>query len=86
MFDKEWKVNDITYKQKRKLWHGSISSFQGEEVDNDKYFKLIDQVEEYSGLTEKDFVKDDKTPLTMGEIDLLLQEVYTKYVGIAKKG
>ena len=46
----------------------------------------MNRVEDLSGLKEADYIKDDKTPLTMGEIDLLLQEVFTQYMGIEKKG
>ena len=34
---------------------------------------------------EKDYVDKDKNPLDMSKIDLLLQEVFTQYMGIEKK-
>ena len=85
MFDKEWEVKDINYKERRELWHLSLSSFAGTEVVHDKYFKMINKVEEISGLSEKDFVHKDKSLLTMAEIDLLLQEVFASYMGTEKK-
>lgn len=85
MFGKQWKVKSITYKEKRKLWHGSIKAFDGDVVKQDEYFALMENVELLSGLKEKDYVDKDKKPLDMSQIDLLLQEVFTQYMGIEKK-
>jgi hypothetical protein len=86
MFKKEWKVKALVYKEKRELWQDSIRAFPEGAVDQSGYFVLMNRVEDLSGLKEADYIKDDKTPLTMGEIDLLLQEVFTQYMGIEKKG
>jgi hypothetical protein len=85
MFDKEWEVKDINYKEKRELWQLSLSSFAGSEVVQEKYFDMINKVEELSGLSEKDYVHKDKSLLTMAEIDLLLQEVFASYMSTEKK-
>ena len=79
MFNKKWKVNSITYKEKRELWQLSLSAFRDDNINQDDYFKLINRVEELSGLTEKDMKS-----LTMGKIDLLLQQVFTDYMGLEK--
>ncbi len=80
MFNKKWKVNSITYKEKRELWQLSLNAFRDDNINQDDYFKLINRVEELSGLTEKDMKS-----LTMGKIDLLLQQVFTDYMGLEKK-
>tara|TARA_B100000965_G_scaffold406007_1_gene442415 strand:+ start:2258 stop:2518 length:261 start_codon:yes stop_codon:yes gene_type:complete len=80
MFNKKWKVNSITYKEKRELWQLSLNAFRDDNISQDDYFKLINRVEELSGLTEKDMKS-----LTMGKIDLLLQQVFTDYMGLEKK-
>jgi hypothetical protein len=80
MFDKEWLVNDITYKQKRELWQLSLNAFKDDKDNQDEYFILINKVEEFSGLVEKDLSK-----LSMAQIDLLLQEIFTQYMGLEKK-
>ena len=85
MFNKEWEVNNPTYKEKRELWKLNATTFDGENVNQDNYFKLLDKVEEISGLSEKDFVHKDKSLLSMAEIDLLLQEVFASYMGTEKK-
>tara|TARA_R100000664_G_scaffold14364_1_gene22571 strand:+ start:1304 stop:1564 length:261 start_codon:yes stop_codon:yes gene_type:complete len=80
MFDKEWEVNPITYKQKRELWQLSLNAFREDKENEDDYFKLINKVEELSGLTEKDM-----DSLSMAQIDLLLQQIFTDYMGLEKK-
>ena len=80
MFNKKWKVNSITYKEKIELWQLSLNAFRDDNINQDDYFKLINRVEELSGLTEKDMKS-----LTMGKIDLLLQQVFTDYMGLEKK-
>tara|TARA_R100001530_G_scaffold54222_1_gene40014 strand:+ start:63 stop:338 length:276 start_codon:yes stop_codon:yes gene_type:complete len=85
MFKKEWEVKDINYKERRELWQLSLGSFVNSEVVQDKYFEMINKVEELSGLQEKDYIKKDKSLLTMAEIDLLLQEVFASYMSMEKK-
>jgi|TARA_A100001391_G_scaffold154433_1_gene112202 hypothetical protein len=80
MFEREWEAKPITYKQKRELWQLSLIAFKEEGQDEKDYFKLMNKVEEFSGLTEKDF-----TDLSMGQIDLVLQQVFTQYMGLEKK-
>ena len=80
LFDKEWEVNPITYKQKRELWQLSLNAFREDKKNEDDYFKLINKVEELSGLTEKDMGS-----LSMAQIDLLLQQIFTDYMGLEKK-
>ncbi len=80
LFDKEWNVNSITYKQKRELWQLSLVAFKDDKTNEDDYFKLINRVEELSGLTEKDLES-----ISMGQIDLLMQQIFTDYMGLEKK-
>ena len=47
MFDKEWEVNNPTYKQKREL-QKSLNAFRDDKENQDDYFKLINRVEELS--------------------------------------
>ena len=85
MFDKEWKINAITYEQRRQLWQLSLASFAGKEIVQDKYFEMINMVEKLSGLKESDYIHKDDKLLTMAEIDLLLQEIFAYYMGTEKK-
>ena len=80
MFDKEWEVNPITYKQKRELWQLSLNAFRDDKETQDDYFKLINRVEELSGITEKEI-----NSLSMAQVDLLLQQIFTDYMGLEKK-
>ena len=81
MFDKEWEVKPLTYREKRELWLMSLKAFPDGEINQDKYFDLMLKVEKMSGLKEKDLEQ-----LNMGDVDLLLQEIYQQYMGIEKKG
>ena len=80
MFDKEWDISSITYKQKRELWQLSLNAFRDDKENQDEYFKLINRVEELSGLTEKEV-----NSLSMAQVDLLLQQIFTDYMGLEKK-
>ena len=80
MFNKEWDINPITYKQKRELWQLSLNAFRDDKENQDEYFKLINRVEELSGLTEKEV-----NSLSMAQVDLLLQQIFTDYMGLEKK-
>jgi len=80
MFDKEWDISSITYKQKRELWQLSLNAFRDDKDNQDDYFKLINRVEELSGLTEKDLES-----ISMAKVDLLLQQIFTEYMGLEKK-
>ena len=80
MFDKEWEVNPITYKQKRELWQLSLNAFRDDKENQDDYFKFINRVEELSGITEKEI-----NSLSMAQVDLLLQQIFTDYMGLEKK-
>lgn len=80
MFDKEWEVSPITYKQKRELWQLSLNAFRDDKENQDDYFLLINRVEELSGVTEKELES-----LSMAQIDLLLQRIFTEYMGLEKK-
>ena len=80
MFDKEWDISSITYKQKRELWQLSLNAFRDDKDNQDDYFKLINRVEELSGVTEKDLES-----ISMAQVDLLLQQIFTEYIGLEKK-
>ena len=80
MFEKEWEVKSITYRQKRELWQLSLNAFRDDKDNQDDYFKLINRVEELSGVTEKDLES-----ISMAQVDLLLQQIFTEYMGLEKK-
>ena len=80
MFKKEWEVKSITYKEKRELWQLSLNAFKDGTTNQEAYFVLLNKVEEISGLKEKDLEK-----LSMADIDALLQEIYSQYMGLEKK-
>jgi len=86
MFKKEWEVNNPTYKEKRELHKARMSTIDsGGNIDTEKYYDILEQVEKVSGLSESDYVVKDK-PLSMNDIDSLLTKVLTDYLSVSKKG
>ena len=76
---KEYQVKDITYKERRDLHRLNAKAFWDGKINPDNYYDVLEKVAEISGLGEKDF-KD----LSMVEIDQVLQEVFTQYMGLEK--
>ena len=75
----EYQVKDITYKERRDLHRLNAKAFWDGKINPDNYYDVLGKVAEISGLGEKDF-KD----LSMVEIDQVLQEVFTQYMGLEK--
>ena len=85
MLNKEWEVNNPTYKEKRELQKLRMSAINTEgKVDTNKLYDCLDFVEKISGLSENDYIVKDK-PLTMGEIDSLLSKLLTEFLDVSKK-
>ena len=55
------------------------------QYNQESYFEMMDEVEELAQIKEKDLVNKDGDPLNMGEIDLLVQEIFQNYMGLKKK-
>ena len=77
---KEYDVKDCTYKQRRKLHKLNALVWWGGEMDVEKYYDLLEQVQDISGLAESDF-----KGLEMSQIDQVLQSVFVNYLGLDKK-
>jgi hypothetical protein len=77
---KEYDVKDCTYKNRRKLHKLNALVWWGGEMDVEKYYDLLEQVQDISGLTESDF-----KGLEMSQIDQVLQSVFVNYLGLEKK-
>jgi len=81
MFDKEWEVKNPTYKEKRELWKLNTMTFEGDKMNQDKYFELLERVEEISGLQPEDYINKKGDALNMANIDSLLQQIFLSYIG-----
>mgnify|MGYP005830252741 CR=1 FL=1 len=77
--DKEWEINEATYKQRREIYRLNVKAFWDGKVDPDRYYEVLEKCAEVAGLKEKD-LKD----LSMVEVDQLLQAVLTSYLGLEK--
>ena len=78
--DKEWNVNDCTYKQRRELHALNAKVWWNGKQDVSAYYKLLDKVSEIAKLGEDDF-KD----MNMSDIDIVLQTIFIDYLGLSKK-
>jgi len=77
--EKEWDVNDCTYKQRREL-HALNSKVWWDGQDVDAYYTLLEKVGDIAGLGEDDF-KD----MGMADIDQVLQAIFIDYLGLSRK-
>tara|TARA_R110000868_G_scaffold63484_3_gene191553 strand:- start:567 stop:839 length:273 start_codon:yes stop_codon:yes gene_type:complete len=85
MFDKEWEVKNPTYKEKRELWKLNTMTFEGNKMNQENYFVLLEKTEEISGLNPEDYTDDKGEILSMSSIDALLQQIFLNYIGYSKK-
>ena len=76
---KEYNIKEITYKERRELHRINAKAFWDGKVDPDNYYDILEKVYEISGIEEKD-VSD----LSMVDVDTLLQEIFTVYMGLSK--
>ena len=83
MFDKEWEVKNPTYKEKRELWKLNTMTFDEGKINQDKYFQLLERVEEITGLKPEDYVNKNGDELAMANIDSLLQQIFLSYIGLS---
>ena len=58
-------------------------TFEGDKLNQDKYFELLEKVEEISGLKPEDYVNKDDEKLGMANIDSLLQQIFLAYMGLS---
>ena len=84
MFDKEWEVKNPTYKEKRELWKLNTMTFDEGKINQDKYFQLLERVEEITGLKPEDYVNKNDEKLGMANIDSLLQQIFLAYMGLSE--
>jgi hypothetical protein len=63
----------------------AFPNLENQDPNQEAYYNMLDKVEELSGLKEDSYVNAKDEKLSMAEIDLLLQEVYSQYMGLSKK-
>lgn len=77
---KKYKIKEITYKERRELHRLNAKAFWDGKINPDNYYDVLEKTAEISGLGEKDF-----KGLTMIEIDQVLQQIFTQYMGLEKE-
>ena len=78
--DREWDVNDCSYKERRELHSKNAKVWWNDKQDIEAYYDLLEKVGEIAGLNEKDFEGMD-----MVDVDLVLQAIFIEYLGVSKK-
>ena len=82
--DREWEVNELSFAERRKIYRKIAVDYankkDGDPIDVDHYFEMIDEVMEASGLKEDDF-----EGCSMLEIDTVIQAVMFSYTGLSGK-
>ena len=76
---KEYNIKEITYKERRELHRINAKAFWDGKVGPDNYYDILEKVYEISGIEEKDV-----SGLSMVDVDTLLQEIFTVYMGLSK--
>jgi len=76
---KSWEIKDVAYADRRKIYQLNVKAFWDGEVNPDKYYEVLEEAWQLSGLGESD-VKD----LSMPEVDQLLQAILSAYLGLEK--
>ena len=78
--EKEWDINDCTYKERREIHAKNAKVWWNDNQDIEAYYDLLERVSDIAGFKEKDF-----EGLDMVQIDLILQTVFMEYLGLSKK-
>ena len=80
----EVEVKDLKWGEARKLHILNANTFWNQKDDTpvapDKYYALLEEVKNVSGLTDEDLSK-----YSMIEVDMILQQVLMEYTGLAEK-
>jgi len=77
---KEYDVKDCSYKERRQLHKQNALVWWSGKMDVEKYYDLLEIVQDISGLQESDF-----DGMEMSQIDQVLQSVFVNYLGLEKK-
>ena len=70
---KEWQIADISFAEKRKLHMMNSLCFAGGEIDQKKYYEMLEAVRELAGYGDETEKEKELAEHTMVEIDAVLQ-------------
>tara|TARA_A100000172_G_C3035436_1_gene108306 strand:+ start:546 stop:824 length:279 start_codon:yes stop_codon:yes gene_type:complete len=87
VLQKEWRLKDITFADKRKLHTLNSLCFENKKINQEKYYEMLETVRTMAGYGDE--TENEKTleKLSMVEVDTLLQTFLMEYLGLnsAKK-
>ena len=79
-----WEINDITFAEKRKLHMLSSLCFQGSEINQTKYYEMLELVRDLAGYGDGTENESKISELSMVEVDTVLQTFLMEYLGLNK--
>ena len=79
---KDWQIADISFAEKRKLHMMNSLCFSGGEIDQEKYYGMLEAVRDMAGYGDGTANEKTLADLSMVEIDSLLQGWLIEYLGI----
>jgi len=82
---KDWEIKDITFSDKRKLHMLNAMCFQGEKIDQENYYNLLEEVRKLAGYGDGTANQEKLEALSMVQIDTFLQTILMKYLGLSGK-
>jgi len=82
---KDWVIEDITFSDKRKLHMLNAMCFQGEKINQEQYYGLLEEVRKMAGYGDGTENLEKLSQLTMVQVDTFLQTVLMQYLGLAGK-
>tara|TARA_A100000172_G_scaffold56464_2_gene36413 strand:+ start:65 stop:340 length:276 start_codon:yes stop_codon:yes gene_type:complete len=81
----DWEIKDIVFADKRKLHMLNAMCFQGDKIDQEQYYKLLEEVRSMAGYGDGTENLEKLKKLTMVQIDTFLQTVLMEYLGLREK-
>ena len=78
--EREWEIAPVNFDNRRKLHGLNLAAFAGDEVDYEKYERLLTSALVLSGIPDKDLAE-----LSDIQLDILGQAIVKEYLGLSKK-
>jgi len=79
---KDWNIADINFAERRKLHMLNSLCFSGGEINQEKYYGMLEVVRELAGFGNGTENEKEISALPMVEIDAILQGWLIEYLGI----
>jgi len=82
---KEYQINDINFSEKRKLHMLNSLCFSGSEINQTKYYEMLELVRDFAGYGNGTENENKISTLSMVEVDTVLQTFLMEYLGLNRE-